>query len=173
MQDEHSYIQMHTLEEICPMKNTLGIVDDDTLFRIVTCLANEGYNVNNVLQANKDFWWDEQIWDAIKNTAGPTGMNALIYNSWKGNLERVTWLLKRTPKLEMTLLHGTLEGTTALLIACAHGHLEIAQLLMSRSTVCPDQGWEYVSHSRRQGWAIQSSCMARCLREPEREGKRG
>jgi len=74
---EHSYIQMHTLpfteEEVCPMKNTLGPVDDDTLFRIVTCLANEGYNVNNILQANKAYWWDEQIWDAIKTAPALLG----------------------------------------------------------------------------------------------------
>jgi ankyrin repeat protein len=114
--------------------------DEDTLFRVITCLANEGYKVNNVLQTNKAFWWDEQIWDAMKNKCGPSGMTPLMYNAWKGNTERVAWLLKRTPNLEARL-RGTYtidfrytirrypKGLTAFSIACIQGHLEVAQLL--------------------------------------------
>ena len=75
-----------------PDEDILRPTEEDTLFRVITCLANEGYNVNNVLQTNKAFWNDEQIWDAMKNKCGPEGMTPLMYNAWKGNAERVAWL---------------------------------------------------------------------------------
>lgn len=106
--------------------------EEDTLFRIITCLANEGYNVNNVLQTNKAFWWDEQIWDAMKNKCGAEGMTPLMYNSMEGNIERVAWLLKRTPKLDAKME----DGYTALFLACDHKHATIVKMLLGKGAKC-------------------------------------
>ena len=106
--------------------------DEDTLFRVITCLANEGYNVNNVLQTNKAFWNDEQIWDAMKNKCGPEGMTPLIYNAWKGNAERLRWLLKRTPNLDAKMDNGS----TALSMACRYNHATIAKMLLNKGAKC-------------------------------------
>ncbi len=105
---------------------------EDTLFRIITCLANERYNVNNVLQTNKAFWWDEQIWDAMKNKCGPEGMTPLMYNAWKGNTERVAWLLKRTPNLDAKMD----SGSTALSLACYYNHPKIVKMLLNKGAKC-------------------------------------
>jgi ankyrin repeat protein len=106
--------------------------DHDILFEIITCLANEGYNVNNVLQTNKAFWWDEQIWDAMKNKCGPNGMTPLMYNSMMGNTERVAWLLKRTPNLDAKMD----AGYTALSFACYHGRSTIVKMLLNKGAKC-------------------------------------
>jgi ankyrin repeat protein len=106
--------------------------DHDTLFRVITCLANEGYNVNNVLQTNKAFWWDEQIWDAMKNKCGHEGMTPLMYNAWKGNTERVAWLLKRTPNLDAKMD----SGSTALSLACYYNHPKIVKILLNKGAKC-------------------------------------
>jgi ankyrin repeat protein len=114
------------------MPTVLQPTDEDTLFRVITCLANEGYNVNNVLQTNKAFWWDEQIWDAMKNKCGAQGMTPLMYNSMKGNTERLRWLLKRTPKLDVKM-EG---GSTALSLACYYKHCTIAKMLLDKGAKC-------------------------------------
>jgi ankyrin repeat protein len=106
--------------------------DHDTLFRVITCLANEGYNVNNVLQTNKAFWWDEQIWDAMKNNCGPNGMTPLMYNSMMGKTERVAWLLKRTPNIDAKMD----AGYTALSFACCHGRSTIVKMLLNKGANC-------------------------------------
>jgi len=106
--------------------------DHDTLFRVITCLANEGYNVNNVLQTNKAFWWDEQIWDAMKNKCGAEGMTPLIYNSMMGKTERVAWLLKRSPNLDAKMD----AGYTALSFACCHGRSTIVKMLLNKGAKC-------------------------------------
>lgn len=106
--------------------------DHDILFCVITCLANEGYNVNNVLQTNKAFWWDEQIWDAMKNKCGPEGMTPLMYNSWKGSAERVAWLLKRTPNLDAKMDNGS----TALSLACHYNNPMIVKMLLNKGAKC-------------------------------------
>jgi ankyrin repeat protein len=106
--------------------------DHETLFHVITCLANEGYNVNNVVQTNKAFWWDEQIWDAMKNKCGPEGMTPLIYNAMMGKTERVAWLLKRTPNLD-----ARMKGDyTALSLACSHGRSTIVKMLLNKGAKC-------------------------------------
>jgi ankyrin repeat protein len=110
------------------MPTVLQPTDEDTLFRVITCLANEGYNVNNVLQTNKAFWWDEQIWDAMKNKCGPNGITPLMYNIWRGRVKRVAWLLKRSPNLEAQ----TKGGETALSIACDRGNVKIISMLLEK-----------------------------------------
>ena len=115
-----------------PDEDILRPTDEDTLFRVITCLANEGYNVNNVLQTNKAFWNDEQIWDAMKNKCGAEGMTPLMYNAWKGDTERLSWLLKRTPKLDVKM-DG---GSTALSLACYYKHATIAKMLLDKGAKC-------------------------------------
>ena len=106
--------------------------DHETLFHVITCLANEGYNVNNVVQTNKAFWWDEQIWDAIKNKCGPEGMTPLMYNVMMGKTERVAWLLKRSPNLD-----ARMKGDyTALSLACSHGRSTIVKMLLNKGAKC-------------------------------------
>ena len=114
------------------MTTVLQPTDEDTLFRVITCLANEGYNVNNVLQTNKAFWNDEQIWDAMKNKSGPEGMTPLMYNAWKGNTERVGWLLKRTANLDAKMD----SGSTALSLACYYNHPKIVKMLLNKGAKC-------------------------------------
>jgi ankyrin repeat protein len=106
--------------------------DEEILFRVITCLANEGYNVNNVVQTNKAFWNDEQIWDAMKNKCGPKGMTPLIYNAWVGNAERLRWLLKRTPNLDAKMD----DGSTALSMACRYNHAAIVKTLLNKGAKC-------------------------------------
>ena len=58
-------------------------VDEELLLRITTCLAQNGYHkeVGVMVQLNKTFWTDEQIWDAFKDVPGPGGRTRLMYAS--------------------------------------------------------------------------------------------
>ena len=42
---------------------------EELLLRVTTCLAQNGYHkeVGVMVQLNKAFWWDEQIWKAFKD----------------------------------------------------------------------------------------------------------
>ena len=65
--------------------------DEETLRLVTMCLANTGYHkeVGVMVQLNKMFWNDEQIWDAYKDVPGPGGRTRLMYASGMGQLSRV------------------------------------------------------------------------------------
>ena len=71
-------------------------VDEELLLRITTCLAQNGYHkeVGVMVQLNKAFWWDEQIWDAFKDVpgCGKDGRTRLMYAALVDNLPRANTL---------------------------------------------------------------------------------
>ncbi len=108
--------------------------DEELLLRITTCLAQNRYHkeVGVMVQLNKAFWTDEQIWDAYKDyTPGPDRRTRLIYVSSRGYLNRVKWFLARGAK---TTTGTVREGCTPLIAASQSGHLDIVRLLLDRGT---------------------------------------
>ena len=71
--------------------------DKELLLRITTCLAQNGYfkEVGVMVEVDKAFWNDEQIWDAIKDVPGRDGHTHLMFAAKKGDLARVSFLLAR------------------------------------------------------------------------------
>ncbi len=105
--------------------------DEELLLRITTCLAQNGYykEVGVMVQLNKAFWNDEQIWDAYKDyTPGPIGRTRLMYASVHGLLGKVKWLLARGAKVNAGL---RVNSSTALMAASMYGHLEVVRELCS------------------------------------------
>ncbi len=99
--------------------------DEELLLRITTCLAQNGYHteVGVMVQLNKAFWWDEQIWDAFKDVpgGGKEERTRLIYVAGVGDLKRLRFLLDRGARVSK----GCLDiGRTALMVASINGHLE-------------------------------------------------
>ena len=89
--------------------------DEELLLRITTCLAQNGYHkeVGIMVQLNKAFWTDEQIWDAYKDyVPGPGGWTRLMYASGGGLLDRVKRLLARGARVNTSILS---DGYTALM----------------------------------------------------------
>jgi ankyrin repeat protein len=106
--------------------------DEELLLRITTCLAQNGYHkeVGVMVQLNKAFWTDEQIWDAYKDYApGPKGKTRLIYASGRGLLGRVQRLLARGARIN---LGAESDGTTPLMMASQNGRLEIVRELCGK-----------------------------------------
>ena len=103
--------------------------DEELLLRITTCLAQNGYHkeVGIMVQLNKAFWNDEQIWDAYKDVPGPSGKTRLIFASVRGRLSRVKRLLARGARVN-TPQFST--GTTALMGASMCGHLAVVRELI-------------------------------------------
>jgi hypothetical protein len=106
--------------------------DEELLLRITTCLAQNGYHkeVGVMVQLNKAFWNDEQIWDAYKDyTPGPRGRTRLMYASVNGLLSRLKWLLARGARVNTD---ASRDGWTALMVACLNGRLEVVRELCER-----------------------------------------
>jgi len=102
--------------------------DEELLLRITTCLAQNGYHkeVGVMVQLNKAFWNDEQIWDAFKDVPGPKGRTRLMLASGCGLLKRVEQLLARGARVNT----GTFKiGLTALMGASQEGRLEVVREL--------------------------------------------
>ena len=105
--------------------------DEELLLRITTCLAQNGYHkeVGVMVQLNKAFWNDEQIWDAYKDVPGSGGRTLLKYASAYGFLSRVKWLLARGARLNAITFT---QGWTALMATSQEGHLEVIRELLGR-----------------------------------------
>ncbi len=97
--------------------------DEELLLRITTCLAQNDYHkeVGVMVQLNKAFWNDEQIWDAFKDVPGLKGQTRLMHASMWGRMSRLKQLLARGARVNTVLFK---DGTTALMIASICGHLE-------------------------------------------------
>ena len=116
--------------------------DEELLLRITTCLAQNGYHteVGAMVQINKAFRDDEQIWDAYKDYApGVTGRTRLMYASAFGLLDRLEWLLARGARVDIptstpSLPHFSITrtGYTALMLASSAGHLSVVRALIAR-----------------------------------------
>ena len=108
-------------------------VDEDALLRLTTCLANGGYDkeVGIMVQLNRRFWNNEQIWDAYKDVrgGGKDGRTRLLHAAESGNLSRLIFYLDRGAKVNMGSLKS---GTCALMLACQNGHLKIVRELCER-----------------------------------------
>ena len=104
--------------------------DEELLLRITTCLAQNGYHkeVGVMVQLNKAFWNDEQIWDAFKDVPGAHGRTRLMYASNRGMLVRVKWLLERGA-LVGAARHT--DGYTALFGASLHGYSSVVRELLN------------------------------------------
>jgi hypothetical protein len=107
--------------------------DEELLLRITTCLAQNGYHkeVGIMVQLNKAFWNDEQIWDAFKDVpgGGPKGRTRLLYSAAKGNLKRLRFLLDRGARVDKGCAG---DGFTAIMGASQNGYLEIVRELCKR-----------------------------------------
>ncbi len=80
---------------------------------------------------NKAFWWDEQIWDALKDVpgGGKEGRTRLMYAAIEGNLERVHFMLDRGARVDNVCVN---DGWTALMVASLAGHLKVVIELCER-----------------------------------------
>jgi ankyrin repeat protein len=150
-------------KECHPPSSSPRSCDPALLLRVTACLARTGYlaEVYTLVQVSKDFWEDEQIWDAFKDYTTGYGYTRLAYVSRLGLLERTRWLLARGAKVNAApagitalmgaSLNGQLEvvrelcaagahvnavmrttGITALIWACKEGHLEVVRELLYR-----------------------------------------
>jgi len=106
-------------------------VEEERLLRITTCLANSGFNkeVGIMVQLNRTFWGDEQIWDAYKDVkgGGVRGRTRLMYAAKHGKLMRVIFYLDRGARVNIAT-----NGVTALMMASEKGHLEVVRHLCER-----------------------------------------
>ena len=82
-----------------------------------------------MVQLNKAFWWDEQIWDAFKDVrgVGKEGKTRLMYAAMKGDLERFRFLLNRGSRVNSGFVD---DGCTALMGGSQNGHLEVVRELL-------------------------------------------
>ena len=105
---------------------------EELLLRITTCLAQNGYHkeVGVMVQLNKAFWNDEQIWDAYKDVPGASGRTRLMYASLTGLLDRVTWLLARGANLNMR--DSSELSWPALIWGCGGGSLAVIRELLDK-----------------------------------------
>ena len=106
--------------------------EEETLLRIVTCLANMGYHkeVGVMVQLNRRFWGDEQIWDAHKDVRGEGGQGRtrLMCAAREGRIDRLRFYLDRGANVNK----GSYSNSTALMWASAEDHLEIVRELCER-----------------------------------------
>lgn len=102
---------------------TLGPSSEKLLLTITSCLARGGYNseVLIMVQLNRAFWWDAQIWDAFKDVDMGGGMTRLMVASGSGALNRVNWLLSRGARVDAAMF----DGLTPLMSASMMGHLKV------------------------------------------------
>ena len=88
---------------------------ESDLIEIATRLACEGYweDIKQVMEVSRVFRYDEQLWDAMKDVPGhgEQRRTRLMYAAWKGDLERVRFLLDRGARVNKGCVH---DGTTAL-----------------------------------------------------------
>lgn len=81
-----------------------------------------------MVQLNKAFWNDEQIWDAFKDVPGPGGRTRLMYVSVKGYEKRADWLLKRGSRINTGRYE---DGSTALHLCCYSKKMSMAKFLLN------------------------------------------
>jgi hypothetical protein len=128
--------------------------DEERLLRITTCLAQNGYHkeVGVMVQLNKAFWNDEQIWDAYKDFRGTNGRTRPLYASVHGLLSRVKWLLARGARVNKSVL-GT--GWTALTGASRNGKLEVVRELCEKgadvNAADPEDGFTALMFASQYG----------------------
>jgi hypothetical protein len=115
--------------KVCPRLAQEAKDAEELLLRITTCLAQNGYHteVGVMVQLNKAFWTDEQIWDAFKDVPGRWGKTRLMYASEFKDIGRLRWFLKRGARVETACRWS---GQTALMNACQRGHLEVVRELL-------------------------------------------
>ncbi len=111
----------------------VGVHGEADLIEIATRLACEGYweDIKQVMEVSKVFREDEQLWDAMKDEpgGGPRKKTRLIYAAWKGDLERLRFLLDRGARVNKGCVD---DGMTALIWASQDGHLEVVCELCGR-----------------------------------------
>jgi hypothetical protein len=88
---------------------------EERYLTIFTIAAQNGYCANSFKNLSRAFRRDEQLWDAIKDRPGPGGMTHFMASVLAWNVERATWLLKRSANVNAQLK----DGMTALLLVCA------------------------------------------------------
>ena len=84
-----------------------------------------------MVQLNRRFWNDEQIWDAHKDVRGGgiNGWTRLIHAAVCGNLSRLIFYLNRGARINTV---SSRLGISALMVASQEGHLEIVRELCER-----------------------------------------
>ena len=84
-----------------------------------------------MVQLNRRFWTDEQIWDAHKDVRGGgiNGWTRLIHAAVRGNLSRLIFYLNRGARINMV---SSRLGISALMVASEEGHLGIVRELCER-----------------------------------------
>jgi ankyrin repeat protein len=98
---------------------------------IVECViraAQNGYghDINHLVSLNRETWAETQLWDAIKDLPhGKDGKTRVMFNAFKGNLQRLRWLAERGAdfkKLDLNLCD-------TFMWACRGGQLDIVRYL--------------------------------------------
>ena len=91
-----------------------------------------------MVQLNRRFWNDEQIWDAYKDVRGggsakgcrsESGRTRLLFTAVFGKLERLRFYLDRGANVDLVLLKS---NVSALMTASGNGHLGVVRELCER-----------------------------------------
>lgn len=109
--------------------------EEEKLLHVTTSLSNCGFyeEVSILVQLNKRFYADEQIWDGFgkHRHLGHHRRTHIMYSSMKGDIPRLTWLLKRGSRSDMVnkCSDSLTDGVTALMLAAGRGHTDAVELL--------------------------------------------
>jgi hypothetical protein len=95
-------------------QRTIWLRSPECVLTVWVITAQNGYSAHGFKNLSRAFRYDEQLWDAIKDRCGPNGNTHLMVASWKGDVERVRWLLKRSANVNAA---RTENGSTALMFA--------------------------------------------------------
>jgi hypothetical protein len=73
----------------------------EAVLTVFVIAAQNGYGAEGFRNLSRAFRYDEKLWDAIKDRRGKNGITPLMFAAYKGDVERVHWLLARSPSLDL------------------------------------------------------------------------
>lgn len=110
-------------------QRSIWVRSPECVLAVLVLTAQNGFSGHGFKNLSWAYRWDEQLWDALKDRRGPNGWTHLMVAAQEGDVERVTWLLKRSADVSAA---STDNGNTPLLLAVEFRHLEVARLLLDR-----------------------------------------
>ncbi len=133
-------------------QRSIWLRSPEAVLSVLCITAQNGYSAQGFKNLSREFRYDEQLWDAIKDRRGPKGWTYLMVAAKEGDVERVQWLLKRSANVNALLVEN---GSTALMGASDKGHLEIARMLIDKganvNTARTDNGMTALMFSSWKG----------------------
>ncbi len=110
-------------------QRSLWLRSPDSVLNVLILTAQNGHSTAGFHNLSRAFRYSERLWDAIKDRCGRNGHTFLMEATYRGDVERVRWLLKRGANVNAA---RSSDGHTVLMWACGHGRLEIARMLIDK-----------------------------------------